>query len=53
MKHFAVWNDTFRTAGHAEGKPDVAYPEGFQGNYIPTHGPAVAKLVEDRVEGKV
>ncbi|KAJ7858970.1 hypothetical protein B0H13DRAFT_2254454 [Mycena leptocephala] len=45
MKHFAVWNDTFRTAGLGEGKPDVAYPAGFQGNYIP--------LIEDRVEGRV
>jgi hypothetical protein len=49
MKHFAVWNDTFRIAGHGEGKPDVDYPEGFQGNYMP----AVAKLIEDRVEGRV
>jgi hypothetical protein len=53
MKHFAFWNDTFRTAGHGEGKPDVAYPAGFQGNYIPVHGPAVAQLIEDRVEGRV
>ncbi|KAJ7894098.1 hypothetical protein B0H13DRAFT_2339395 [Mycena leptocephala] len=53
MKHFAVWNDTFRTTGRGEGKPDVAYPVGFQGNYIPVHGPAVAQLIEDRVEGRV
>lgn len=32
-------------------KPGVNYPEGFQGNNIPVHGPTVAKLIEDRVEG--
>ncbi|KAJ7233719.1 hypothetical protein B0H12DRAFT_1143502 [Mycena haematopus] len=53
MKHFAVWNDTYRTEGLGDGKPDVAYPDGFQGEAIPAYGPAVAKLVEDRVEGRV
>ncbi|KAJ7069750.1 hypothetical protein C8F01DRAFT_526681 [Mycena amicta] len=53
MKHFAVWNDTYRTEGVGEGKPSVAYPDGFQKDYIPVHGPAVAKLIEDRVEMRV
>ncbi|KAF7367908.1 hypothetical protein MSAN_00855600 [Mycena sanguinolenta] len=53
MKHFAVWNDTFRTEGLGEGKPRVDYPDGFQGNAIPAHGPSIAKLIEDRVEGRV
>ncbi|KAJ6505304.1 hypothetical protein C8R45DRAFT_972313 [Mycena sanguinolenta] len=53
MKHFAVWNDTYRTEGLGEGKPNVDYPEGFQGNEIPAHGPSIAKLIEDRVEGRV
>ncbi|KAF7365143.1 hypothetical protein MVEN_00385600 [Mycena venus] len=53
MKHFAVWNDTYRTEGVGEGKPDYAYPEGFQGNHIPVHGPAVAQLIEERVEGRL
>lgn len=50
MRHWAVWNDTVRTW---PDKPDVAYPECFQKNAIPVHGPTVAKLVEDRIEGKL
>ncbi|KAF7296406.1 C2H2-type domain-containing protein [Mycena chlorophos] len=53
MRHFAVWNDTWRTEGVGEGKPRVDYPEGFQGDYIPVHGPTVADLIEDRVEGRI
>ncbi|KAF8202666.1 hypothetical protein K438DRAFT_1757988 [Mycena galopus ATCC 62051] len=53
MKHFAVWNDKYRTEGLGDGKPNVAYPEGFQGNAIPAHGPTIAQLIEDRVEGRV
>ncbi|KAJ6508701.1 hypothetical protein C8R45DRAFT_450444 [Mycena sanguinolenta] len=53
MRHFAIWNDTYRTEGVGEGKPDYAYPEGFQGNSIPVHGPAVAQLIEDHIEGRV
>ncbi len=30
-------------------KPDIAYPEGFQGDYIPVHGPTVAQIIEDRI----
>ncbi|KAJ7591263.1 hypothetical protein C8J56DRAFT_558290 [Mycena floridula] len=50
MTHFAVWNDTYYSG---PTKPNVDYPEGFQLNYIPVHGPAVAKLVEDRIAGVV
>ncbi|KAK7065106.1 hypothetical protein R3P38DRAFT_2492073 [Favolaschia claudopus] len=53
MKHFAVWNDTYRTEGLGDGKPHVDYPDGFQGDAIPVHGPTIAKLIEDRVEGRV
>ncbi|KAF7314414.1 hypothetical protein MKEN_00914200 [Mycena kentingensis (nom. inval.)] len=54
MRHFAVWNDTWRTHGIGEGKPNVAYPDpGFQGNAIPVHGPTIVKLIEDRVEMRV
>ncbi|KAF7298984.1 hypothetical protein MIND_00846600 [Mycena indigotica] len=35
MKHFAIWDDKYRTEGAGEGKPDVNYPEGFQEDYIP------------------
>ncbi|KAK7048428.1 hypothetical protein R3P38DRAFT_3257072 [Favolaschia claudopus] len=52
IRHFAFWNDTFRTAGVGEGKPPYSYPEGFQLNHIPVHGPAVVQLIEDHVEGK-
>ncbi|KIM42075.1 hypothetical protein M413DRAFT_71332 [Hebeloma cylindrosporum] len=50
MTHVAVWNDKIYT--HPE-KPGVDYPEGFQGNEIPVHGPTIAKLIEDRVAGKI
>ncbi|KAJ7288264.1 hypothetical protein C8J57DRAFT_1279634 [Mycena rebaudengoi] len=50
MTHFAVWNDTHHTMPN---KPQVDYPDGFQKNYIPVHGPAIAQLIEDRVEGKL
>lgn len=33
--------------------PGVNYPEGFQGTSIPVYGPAVAKLIEDRLDGKL
>jgi len=50
MRHYAVWNDTYAT--HPT-EPRVDYPEGFQGNQIPAHGPSIAKLIEDRVEGRL
>ncbi|KAF9487953.1 hypothetical protein BDN71DRAFT_1404003 [Pleurotus eryngii] len=52
MAHFSVWNDTYVYHSAAD-KPDVNYPEGFQSNQIPVHGPAIAKLIEDRVEGRI
>jgi len=33
--------------------PGVSYPEGFQGTRIPVYGPAVAKVIEDRLDGKI
>ena len=30
-----------------------SYPEGFQGEKIPVHGPYVAKLIEDRADGNL
>ncbi|THH20808.1 hypothetical protein EW146_g634 [Bondarzewia mesenterica] len=50
MKHFSVWNDTSHTHPDAQW-PN--YPEGFQLTQIPVHGPYVAKLVEDRVDGRL
>jgi len=50
MPHFGVWNDTFFTHPN---EPGVDYPEGFQENFIPVDGPTVAKLIEDRIDGKI
>ncbi|KAF8340108.1 hypothetical protein F5887DRAFT_888871, partial [Amanita rubescens] len=50
MKHYGVWNDTYFSLPQQE--PPVAYPHGFQNDYIPVHGPTVAKLIEDRVDGQ-
>ena len=47
MKHFAVWNDTYRTWPN---EPPVDYPEGFQKDYIPAHGESVVRLIEQRVD---
>lgn len=33
--------------------PRVDYPEGFQGIAIPIYGPAVAKLIEGRLDGTI
>ncbi|PPQ64507.1 hypothetical protein CVT26_002046 [Gymnopilus dilepis] len=48
MRHYAVWNDTYHTY---RDKPNVDYPEGFQGNEIPVYGPGIAQLIEDRISG--
>lgn len=50
MRHFSVWNDTYFTHPN---EPPLGYPEGFQGTSIPVHGPAVAKLIEDRLDGRL
>ncbi|KAF8891721.1 hypothetical protein BD779DRAFT_1670694 [Infundibulicybe gibba] len=50
MRHFSVWNDTYFTHPN---EPPLGYPEGFQGTSIPINGLAVAKLIEDRLEGRV
>ncbi|KZT29048.1 hypothetical protein NEOLEDRAFT_1057283 [Neolentinus lepideus HHB14362 ss-1] len=51
-RHFAVWNDTW-VVHTWPNQPHVNYPEGFQGTEIPVHGPYVAKLIEDRIEGRI
>jgi hypothetical protein len=50
MRHFGVWNDTYFTLPN---EPRVDYPDGFQSSWIPVHGPSVAKMIEDRVDGNV
>ncbi|KAG8853752.1 hypothetical protein FRB96_008006 [Tulasnella sp. 330] len=50
IRHFAIWNDTAYTHPNA---PKVDYPEGFQGDQIPAHGPSIARLIQDRVEGRI
>jgi len=49
-KHFGIWNDSWFTSPKL---PSVAYPEGFQGTEIPVYGPTVAKLIADRIEGRL
>ncbi|KDR78102.1 hypothetical protein GALMADRAFT_138246 [Galerina marginata CBS 339.88] len=34
-------------------KPNVDYPDGFQGNEIPVYGPGIAQLIEERIAGKI
>ncbi|KDR75372.1 hypothetical protein GALMADRAFT_268911 [Galerina marginata CBS 339.88] len=51
MRHFSVWNDTYFT--YPDEPPLPSYPEGFQGTSIPVHGATVAKLIEDRLEGRL
>ena len=46
IRHYAWWGDKFHTAPKI---PEVAYPEGFQGNEIPIDGKKVAQLVEQRL----
>ncbi|KAG9078831.1 hypothetical protein FS749_009101 [Ceratobasidium sp. UAMH 11750] len=48
MRHYGIHNDTSFTE---PSLPRVDYPEGFQGNAIPVHGPFVAKLIEERIDG--
>lgn len=66
-RHFGIWNDTYvflflHLADIVDNRssryfthpntPLVAYPEGFQGTRIPVYGPTVAKVLEDRLDGK-
>ncbi|GFZ43519.1 hypothetical protein JCM24511_01239 [Saitozyma sp. JCM 24511] len=46
IRHYGVWDDTVFTAPDT---PQIAYPEGFQGNEIPLNGKAVADLVVQRL----
>jgi len=44
----------FSTRAHYyPNKPNVDYPDGFQKNQIPVHAASLARLIEDRVEGKI
>ncbi|ORX35950.1 hypothetical protein BD324DRAFT_629619 [Kockovaella imperatae] len=46
IKHYGVWNaETFTEPD----LPQVAYPEGFQGNDIPLNGKTVADLIVKRL----
>ncbi|KAK4683449.1 hypothetical protein P7C73_g6815, partial [Tremellales sp. Uapishka_1] len=46
IKHYGMWKDESFTSPDT---PQVAYPEGFQGNEIPLSGKAVAELVVHRL----
>ncbi|KAJ3827496.1 hypothetical protein F5880DRAFT_1211137 [Lentinula raphanica] len=47
MRWVGIWNDTSFTYPN---EPEVAYPQGFQEDYIPVYGPAVVKAIEDIVD---
>ncbi|KZV88446.1 hypothetical protein EXIGLDRAFT_772726 [Exidia glandulosa HHB12029] len=57
LKHFSVWNDTAFTFPHPK-EVKRTYPAGkdgdggFQGSQIPVHAESVARLVEQRIDGK-
>lgn len=46
IRYFGWWGDRSFSYPNV---PDVAYPEGFQGNEIPIDGKAVAQLCEQRL----
>ncbi|WWC86270.1 uncharacterized protein L201_001143 [Kwoniella dendrophila CBS 6074] len=46
MRHYGIWDDQAFTAPDT---PQVAYPEGFQGNEIPLNGKTVADLIVQRL----
>jgi len=48
IRHYGVQHDISFTAPHL---PDVAYPEGFQGEAITVDGKTVADIIEDRLRG--
>ena len=49
IRHFGVQYDETFTSPNI---PEVAYPEGFQGEHIEVVGKVVADLIEDRLAGK-
>jgi len=46
IRHYGMWGKESFTAPDT---PQVAYPEGFQGNEIPLSGKAVAELITQRL----
>jgi hypothetical protein len=54
IRHYGVWDDTVFTAPDT---PQIAYPEGFQGNEIPLseykrcHLPSASQSVSPRLRG--
>lgn len=49
IRHFGVQHDISFTAPLL---PEVAYPEGFQGEAITVDGKTVADIIQDRLEGR-
>ncbi|KAG8890646.1 hypothetical protein FRB98_006149 [Tulasnella sp. 332] len=49
-RHYGIWNDTYI---HYPVIPEVVYVEGFHGREIPVDAPSLAKLIEDRIEGRI
>lgn len=50
ITHYGFWGNEYFTAPET---PDVAYPEGFQGNEIPIDGKVVADLIVARLSIEV
>ncbi|EIW72763.1 hypothetical protein TREMEDRAFT_41962 [Tremella mesenterica DSM 1558] len=46
IKHYGVWDDQVFTEPDT---PQLAYPEGFQGNEIPLNGKVVSELITQRL----
>lgn len=46
ISHYGFWGDHYFTAPDT---PEVAYPDGFQGNEIPVDGNLVAELIHARL----
>jgi hypothetical protein len=50
---YVLFNSLFLSYYTHPDTPRVDYPDGFQGTSIPVYGPAVAKLIEGRLDGTI
>ncbi|KAF9467541.1 hypothetical protein BDZ94DRAFT_1248380 [Collybia nuda] len=48
-RHYAVWNDTLITYPKGTYYKGITYGDGFHGNSIPVYGPAVARVIRERL----
>ncbi|EDR06832.1 uncharacterized protein LACBIDRAFT_299736 [Laccaria bicolor S238N-H82] len=52
-KHYAVQNNSLLTFSKGETHEGVHHTEGFHGNEIPVHGPAVAQAIRQRLTERI